>query len=382
VNIAVPTLGCDGGLSGISRYTNRILAQLATSPEVGDLEIFSLSGEERFFAPASDRSHTTPVATRYRSPLASILWHQAVLPRVSRRADVLFLPAGNRRLPLYSAIPTVGVVHDLSSLHVPGKYGLTRDAYIKRVLPVLIRRLTQIITVSESSRRDIVTYCGIAPERVTVIPLGVDAEQFAPAPAAGDRARIREQLGVDAPYFLYVSRIEHPGKNHVRLIEAFARSIARTGAPHHLILAGPDRERAAEVHQAAAGSGMRDRIHFTGFLPDDLLPSLYRASAALVFPSLYEGFGLPIVEAMACGVPVACGRISSLPEVAGDAALYFDPQEVEPLAQRLTELVERPELGRELAARSLARSRLFRWSEVARRTLDVMRRAVSPVRPD
>jgi glycosyltransferase involved in cell wall biosynthesis len=380
MRIAIPTLGCDGRLSGISRYTVQIIREFLRSPDVKQVRLLSLRGEEDIFDPTPGQALTTTVSPVFRSAMPSLIWHQLVLPPHVRGSDILFLPAGNRRLPLLAPAATVGVVHDLSSLHVQGKYSFTRDVYIKRVLPILIRRLDTVVTVSESSKRDIVSYCRIPPERVTVIPHGVDTAAFKPGPADVARERVKSRLPA-APYFLYVSRIEYPGKNHLRLIAAFARALAVTNAPHHLVLTGTDRERAEEVHAAAENSPVANRIHFAGFVPDEVLPDIYRASTALIFPSLYEGFGFPLIEAMACGIPVACGSVSSLPEVAGDAALYFDPLSEESIAAQLVALIRDEGLRRDVAERGLARSARFRWEEVGRDTVAVLRRTLSARRP-
>ena len=175
------------------------------------------------------------------------------------------------------------------------------------------------------------------------------------------------------PFILYTSRIEHPGKNHARLIRAFAELKRKERIPHQLVLAGTDRERADEVHRIAEESGFAKDILFTGFVASEDLPLLYQAADLFVFPSLYEGFGLPILEAMACGTPVACSRISSMPEVAGDAAVLFDPEEEGSIASAIRSIITGTDLRRDLAARGLERSRQFSWARTAAQTLGVIR---------
>lgn len=371
MKIGLCATASDGGLSGISVYMRAMVRWL---PELGAGHAFELIADERdldYLSPAPDTS-VVPLEGHLARPLRNILWHQLELPLLARRRgyDVVLLLAANRRVPLWCPCPAVGTVHDLSSFHVDGKYDPVRDLYVRRVLPGLIHRLAHVITVSEASRRDIVERCAVPASRVAVIPHGIDRDRFSP----GDAARAREALapfGVRAPFLVYVSRVEHPGKNHVGLIDAFDRLKAR-GAPHQLVLAGADRERADEVHARAAASPFARDIRFLGFTPDPLVPELYRAADALVFPSLYEGFGLPVLEAMACGAPVLCSGVSSLPEVGGAAARYFDPRAPDRIAEALEEVTADAGVRERLARASLARAAEFSMEAAARRTLAVL----------
>jgi len=376
LRVGVTTLGADGGKSGISQYLIQHLRQFARSPEGMRFDVAGYDDERSLFLPDAAPMAWSRLSPRLRHPLASIAWHQGPLAAWCRRQahDVLFLPAGNRRLPWSVPCPTVATVHDFSSLHVAGKYDAARLFYIKQVLPRFIRRVTRVLTVSESSKRDIVQYARVPEDRVTVTPLAVDHGLYRP----GDRDEALEaaaRYGVQRPYLLYVSRIEHPGKNHVRLIRAFARLKARGDLPHQLLLAGSDWNGAEQVHREAAAQQCADDIVFAGFVPNADLPALYRGAELFVFPSLYEGFGLPVLEAMACGVPVACSNTSSLPEVAGPAALQFDPSDEEALADALGRLIDDRDLRDRCVADGLQWSGRFTWEATARRTLEVIRAA-------
>jgi glycosyltransferase involved in cell wall biosynthesis len=289
--------------------------------------------------------------------------------------DVMFFPAGNRRLPGRLSCPTVGTVHDWSSLHVVGKYDAARAYYIRRVLPRLVRQLTHVITVSESSKDDIVRYAGVDPARITVIPNGVNQSAFRPFDRCDARRKVARGTGLIGPYMLYLSRIEHPGKNHVRLIRAFERFKLETDLPHRLVLAGSDWTRADVVHQAAQQSPYRDSIVFTGFVDTELLPALYRAADLMVFPSLYEGFGIPVAEAMASGTPVVCADRSSLPEVGGDSVRYINPDDPTSIADGMIEVLTEPAVAAALRAKGVARSRRFTWDVAAQQTAAVLQDA-------
>jgi glycosyltransferase involved in cell wall biosynthesis len=372
---AVTTFGCDRGRSGIGRYLSELLAQFETLGIARRLDlVLDREQEKRLGAVAPSAQHVV-VRRRESAPLADILWHALSLPRrcVRSAVDVLFLPAGNRRLPVYSPVPTIGTVHDLAPLVLPGKYDAKRRFYLRSVLPRLIRRLDRVLTVSESSARDIENLVGIDRRRIDVVPLGVDRDRYRPHPAAQTRP-VAARHGITAPYLLYVSRLEHPGKNHVRLIEAFDRLRAAVGERVQLVLVGPDWFRAEAIHAAAARARFADDILLTGFVDGADLPPLVAGARAVCIPSLYEGFGLPVLEAMACDVPVACSDRSSLPEVAGDAALLFDPTEPDDIAATLETLLFDDGVRARLRDRGLRRSARYTWEATARGTWRALER--------
>jgi len=374
VTIGLSCFAGDRGRSGIGAYLISLLREIPglLAPDER-VEVVLARGEARVFVPADPSEVAIEVSRILAHPVLNVAWHWTSLPVLAARRswDVLFLPAANRRLPIRAGCPTVGTVHDLASLHVPQKYDPARTFYITRVLPRLIRRLTRILVPSESTRMDVIRAAGVPRERIEVIPLGVDQARFSPRDRDAARRRVIQKVGLRPPWVLYVSRIEHPGKNHVRLIEAFERLRARMDA--RLLLVGADWTGAEEVHRRAARSRAAHDIVFAGFMDPADLPDLYAASDAVVFPSLYEGFGLPVLEAMACGAAVACANRSSLPEVAGDAAILFDPTDIEQMASAMERLIGDPAVREDLSARGTLRSREFTWRRTAERTLAAIR---------
>jgi len=377
MKIGITTFGGDGGKSGISQYIINILREFAALENRPDFEVIVYEDEKELFVPDPDSMSTICFGDSLRSPVANIAWHQFSLPKLCRKQkyDMLFLPAGNRRLPVSLPCPSVGTVHDFSSIHVEGKYDPARMFYIKRVLPFLARRLTRVLTVSESSKRDIVEYAGVPEERVTVTPLAADNQVYFPRDGADCLKRIGPKYDIRSPYILYISRIEHPGKNHAGLVRAFSILKETEDIPHQLVLAGSDWDRAEAVHRVAEESAYTDDIVFTGFAPNDDLPDLYCGAELFVFPSLYEGFGLPVLEAMTCGVPVACSNISSIPEVIGDTGILFDPYDDESIAEAMRRLLTDPDLLNDCRNRGLERARQYTWSATAALTLKVLREA-------
>ncbi len=374
MRVGIDTFGADGGKSGLSQYIIKLLQQLALIPNGPEFEVIVYEDEKSLFLPPGDKMAPICFGKGLHNPLVNLAWHLFSLPLLCKKRgyDVLFLPAANRRAPFWLPCPSVGTVHDFSSTHVEDKYDKARMFFIKRYTPVLIRRLNMVLTVSENSKRDIVSFCGIPEEKVVVTPNGVDLEVYFPQDGSAALDRVQAKYAIRSPYILYVSRIEHPGKNHVRLINAFSRLKAKTKIPHQLVLAGTPWGRVEEVYEAAARSDYTEDISFIGFVDGSDLPSLYCAADLFVFPSLYEGFGMPILEAMACGTPVLCSNVSSMPEVAGDAALLFDPHDEDDICRSMEKILVDDDLRREFVQKGLARSALFSWSSAARTTLDVI----------
>jgi glycosyltransferase involved in cell wall biosynthesis len=375
MRVGVITFGGDGGKSGISRYIIKLLEQFDSIQDGTEFEVIVYDNERSIFIPTAERIVPVCCTEWLRNPVLNVAWHQVGLPALCKKRgyDVLFLPAANRRMPFWVPCPTVGTVHDFSSAHVEEKYDPARMFFIKRVTPVLIRRLNMVLTVSENSKKDIVNFCKIPEERVVVTPNGVDLDIYYPDDRDLALDRVKRAYEVRSPFILYVSRIEHPGKNHVRLIRAFSSFKAKTGLPHKLVLAGSKWSRANEVSEVAAHSAHSDDIYFIGFVNNSDLPSLYRAAELFVFPSLYEGFGMPILEAMACGTPVVCSNQSSMPEVAGDAALLFDPYDEDDICLKMESILSNVSLREQCVEKGLERSRLFSWASTASKTLEVIR---------
>lgn len=377
LKIGYITFGCDSGRSGIGRYAIELLRELAALRDELTVEAVGHADEKEIFAAGLDINWLN-VSDFYRSPLKNILWHQFNLQNMARKRgwQAVFLPAGNRRLPLFCDVPSVGVVHDFSALHVADKYDRNRMLYISRVLPFLMRRLTSVVTISESSKADIVNFAHVPEERITIIHHGVDHNRYQPAAIEDCRTQVNRKFSFEGPYILYISRIEHPGKNHLNLIRAFEMLKRETGLPHRLILAGSDWDRSAEVHAGAGNSDYSSQIIFTGFAKNEDLPVLLNGCDLFVFPSMYEGFGMPILEAMACRVAVACSNVSSMPEVAGDAAELFDPQSPESIRQAMQKILCDQSYRNYLQQKGFARAQDFTWRNTGRKTFEIVKSAV------
>jgi glycosyltransferase involved in cell wall biosynthesis len=240
------------------------------------------------------------------------------------------------------------------------------------VMPDSLRHLDHIITVSEWVKQELIELTRVKDSRVEVVPNGVDHTAFYPRPYNEESELLIQPFSFRRPYILCVSRIDHPVKNHIRLIKAFGIFKERTGFPHRLVLAGRDSKNAARVKSAAARSPWRNDIFFTGYFPVKSLPELFSGADFAVFPSMYEGFGQGVLEAMASGIPSACARAASLPETAGHAALYFNPNDPEDMADRMETLASDRELFEKCRSSGIERAKAFSWDHCAQRTLEIV----------
>ena len=379
MKIGISAFAADGGKSGISQYMINVLQRLPRLDTNVRCVIFVPAAERKLFEPAPAGSEIVSVPDWMAHPVASILWHLCIYPLLLQRhhCDCAFLPAGNRRLGMWYGVPSVSTIHDLSQLHVDGKYDVLRMFYIHRVLPLMMQRLTRLVSVSNSTRRDLVDHAGIRPERIRVAYNGADLASFANTVHAEARETIATAMGIDAPFILYTARLEHPGKNHVRLLEAAALLKQRGLLSHKLVLAGSDWNGAAVIKDRIVQLGLSDDVITTGFVDAQLLPPLYAAADLFVFPSLFEGFGIPLLEAMAAGTAVCAANVSSIPEVVGDAALLFDPRDPDDIARQLQRLLQDSALRQQLVARGRQRALQFSWDDAASGVLQQCYEAVA-----
>jgi glycosyltransferase involved in cell wall biosynthesis len=302
-------------------------------------------------------------------------WDQVRLPQALRRdgADVFLSPY--YKAPLAAPCPTVVTIHDLFFIRYPGRHRPVYDATMTRLARLYARRAEAIVADSEYSRREIVTRLGLPPERITVIPVGLGPE-FAPTALSPAQ---RERYGLDERYVLYVGNFL-PHKNLPRLLRAWAALPEPLRRAHQLVLAGGDRARQPALGAEAAALGLGDVVAFPGLIDDADLPALYAGATAFVLPSLEEGFGLPALEAMACGTPVLASRRGALPEVVGDAGLLVDAESQSALTTALLRVLDAPEERAQLAARGLRRACEFAAERTAGRVVDLLQ-ATASLRP-
>jgi glycosyltransferase involved in cell wall biosynthesis len=300
------------------------------------------------------------------------LWTHARLSwELARRPpDVLWIPA--HVLPLVHPRRSVVTIHDLGYLYYPTGHRRLHRLYLRLSTAWSARVAAHLIAVSEATKADLVREYGVSPDKVTVIYHGID-ERFQPLADPADLAAVRRRYGIAGPYVLYVGTLQ-PRKNLARLVEAFGQLVSREGIRERfqLVLAGRKGWLYNTIFEAVARLGLTERVVFPGYVPAEDVPTLMAGAQLFVLPSLYEGFGLPVAEALACGVPVVCANASSLPEVAGDAALLVDPTDVDALAGAMRRALTDEDLRRELIARGFQQAARFSWDRCAAETLAVL----------
>ena len=372
MKIGVDTFACDSGNSGVGVYLSQMLKRI---PPSGDhFELFGWEYDRFTYSETAPNLEFIPRCS-INGRTANALWHLYKYPDFAkdRSYDMCIFPAAHKQSPYKSPCPTIGVVHDMAAYWGTMRTREHLGAVLRVVLPNLLRRFDRIIAVSEWVKQELVELARVKEFRIEVVPNGIDHSAFYPRPQGEESEVLAQPFSIRRPYILCVSRIDHPVKNHIRLIKAFNIFKDRTGYPHRLVLAGGDSKNAAKVKMAAKQSPWRSDIFFTGHYPIKSLPELYCGADFIVFPSLYEGFGMGVVEAMASGIPVACARAASLPETADHAALYFDPYDPEDMADRMVTLASDRELYQQYRSLGLERALAFSWDRCSERTLAIIR---------
>jgi glycosyltransferase involved in cell wall biosynthesis len=298
------------------------------------------------------------------------LREQIHVPWVLRRERPDVFHAPHYVLPPAVRSPSVVTIHDTIHLTFP-QYLPNRaaHAYARASMWAAARRSDRILTVSEASKRDILHHFKVPAEKVVVVYNGID-ERFSREPAATDVARVRERYQLDGRFVLYVGNIK-PHKNLVRLIEAFHALRRAELADLKLLIIGDEISKLPALRRAVHVHKLHKHVRFLGYLPDEMLAILYRLASVFVFPSLYEGFGLPPLEAMASGTPVVTSNVSSLPEVTGGAAVLVDPYSVPSIVEGMRRVLSDPVLAAEMRRKGLVRAREFSWERAAARTREL-----------
>ncbi|MHB9139240.1 MAG: glycosyltransferase family 4 protein [Victivallaceae bacterium] len=353
MRILVSCIPYDQGKSGISVYINQVISELERQGHL--LTLIVEPDAASYFS-----AFPLIVAPRLGGiAVLNMLWHLLILPFIIKRRDFNFMliAAANRRAMCFYPLFTVAVVHDLAQYHVKAKYDVWRMLYLKHVLPYFVKRASQIAAISQCTADDLVKFWRVNPAKITVNYNGLSLH----CAADGDNTR---RFGIEpGKYILYVSRIEHPGKNHLNLIKAFEILPEELRLQYKLVLAGSCWDGADEVKDYAAKSAASRQIVFCGFVAHGGIQPLFQGAALYIFPSFYEGFGLSLIEAMAYGIPCACSRSSSLGEIAGQAALLFEPSDVKDISSAIVKLLTDEELREEMVRRGKQRAQEFEWKK-------------------
>jgi glycosyltransferase involved in cell wall biosynthesis len=364
--VAVDATAVPARLTGAGVYVARVLAALAGRDDL-EMEAFCAPGSAGVLAAPGLRLR--PVAAAGAGRPARIAWTQLLAGRAARAAGADLLHGVHYELPLAARLPQVVTVHDLTLLTHPEWHQATKVRYFGWAMRRAVAAATRVLCVSATTAADLAERLGVDADRVAVTPLGTDLR-----PAPGEQVEsVRRRLGLHGPYLLGLGTVE-PRKDLPTLVRAFAA--LASDLPHHLVLAGLAGWDGGELAAAVAASGVADRIVLPGYVPEADKAALLTGADVFAYPSRYEGFGLPVLEAMACGVPVVTTTGGSLPEVAGDAATLIDPGDHDALAAAIAKLAADPAARQDAAARGLRRAATFTWDRCAALTAAAYARAL------
>jgi glycosyltransferase involved in cell wall biosynthesis len=369
-------IGLDGSplrevKTGVGHYTFELARALAS---IAPNHNFELISPYSYLIVCNEEAEQSPpnlsFVTAKLNPLSRRGWWPIGLPLYLRRASFDLFHGTNYDVPFWSRCLTVVTIHDLSLLLCPETHEKQLVRRARWRLPMMARTATAIITATESVRREICEHLGIHPSKVTTIP-DAPRRSFRPAPL-DETIFVRQRLQVEDEFILFVGTIE-PRKNLLLLARAFDEILRTTSLRPQLVIAGKEGWLSSELFSYLKSAGISERVRFTGYVSDDELRALYSSCRAFVYPSLYEGFGLPPVEAMACGAPVIASRIPSIIETVGNVARLVSPTDYRDLTQGIVCLLEDSGERNHRSSDGLQRAREFSWERTASATLNVYR---------
>ena len=373
IGIDVTSALTQGG--GIGRYTRELVQALVATDSDSAYTFFS--AKRPLTLPVPNPLPTADNVQHRPAPLDERwlyrLWYRARLPLpvqwVTGQLDLFHSP--DFVLPPVSGnIPTLLTVHDLSFIHYPENYPESLVNYLNKAVPWSVQRATHVLADSQATKRDLEQIWNVATDKITVLYSGVNG-RFQPITDQTRQQTVREKYGLgQRPLLLSVGTVQ-PRKNYQMLIRAFAQ--VADDLPHNLVIAGGKGWLYDDMLAEIERQGIDGRVYFIGFVDDDDLPTLYSIASAFAFPSIYEGFGLPLLEAMACGVPVLTSNASCLPEVAGKATIQIDPRDESGWAQAISQILTDMDLRTKLVADGFRQARQFSWQKSAQQLLSIYR---------
>lgn len=368
MNIGVDLSAIQTTWSGVEWYSHQLILAMMNQLHP-DEHLFLFSTRDTGFEGEADRRNNVTVVQsqfRYREP-----WRQLLLPLLLRRHNIDVCFFTNFVLSVLARCPMVLTIHDLSVKLFPRTHQLRNVVWARSLMPISTRRSRHIIAVSNNTKLDLLRIMDIKAEKVSVVYEGAPSE-FNPEPQPEDSEALKH-YGITKPYVLFVGTLE-PRKNLNVLIKGFDKA-SKNNPDLHLVLVGKRGWMAQAIFDELERRDLLGRVHITGYVKEGYLPSLYREASAFIYPSLYEGFGLPPLEAMASGTPVIVSRSSSLPEVVGDAGIYVDPLSVDELAQAIDDVANDEQLAADLRKKGLEQAKRFSWEVAAKETLEILRDA-------
>lgn len=367
MKIGIDTFGCDHGRSGLGSYLYYLVAKLP----LDENSSYTLFGSESDRYTYSARKESDYISINVPdSYQAEWWWHFTGAKRFleKNKFDVVLYAAASRMLALSSKVPGVAILNEV----LYSSFENSKNAFSKSILKRNLRRVNKIIVSSNYIKQDLIDN-GFDDKKIIIVPNGIDHSQFYQRPQTEDEFVDIKPFAIKKPYIIYPSRISSASKKHIELIKAFSSFKEKTKLPHRLVLAGIEDSYASEVHKATLNSPFASDIFITGFFPHKDFSKLYAGAQACIFPSISEGVGIPILEAMASGIPVACSDAGALPEISGGNALLFNSDNIEEFASSIETIVVDNAKRSSLIANGLEWSKQFTWEKTALRTLEILK---------
>lgn len=377
LKIAIDVRTINKPRSGVGYYVTNLVEQLRAIDQENSYCL--ISNDARFdttLACSPNFNHCHTVISN-ENHMVGDLWENTYLPRqlMSRGIDVFHGPAF--MIPLYKGdLKTVATIHDIVAYILPRTIPMKYSLYMKALIGQVVKKADRLISVSESTKQDLVRWLGVPEGKISVVPQGVGSEFHPPLPGEEDRGElVRKKFGIRGDFFLFVGNLE-PRKNLIRIMQAFELARDKTGRDLQLVICGKQGWLYDDILAAYERIRRDSEIVLTNYVDEADRLWLYQNTRTFLFPTLYEGFGMPVLEAMACGAPVITSNVSSFPEICGDAALLVDPYDVKGIADAILALEKSPDLRSSLREKGLERVKQYTWRETAARTLDVYRSVI------
>ena len=376
MDIGIATFAAHRIRTGIGTYIVNLVSALLSVDCENRYLLFASDENASLFPQNGGKVRKLTASRSVNHTALRLIWEHTILPMRLHQHKVDVFHGPTFVTPLFSPCPTVVTIADMTWFTHSEHHILAKRRYFQTLIPLVARKAHHIIAMTDNTKKDIVRILHLPEDKVTTVYCGVDSS-FHPVTDPLQLAEVKRRYHIDGDFILFVGIIE-PRKNLVRLVDAFC-DLKRQGVPHTLVLAGPHGWGYAEVAAHIRERQLDKHVHFTGPVAQEDLPVLFSAADLFVYPSLYEGFGLPPLEAMACGVPVVTSNVSALPEVVGDAGVLVDPLSVEDLRAAMWKVLSSNDLHQQLRARGFAQARRFTWENTARRTLQVYQNAYGSV---
>lgn len=369
MKIGIDTFGCEHGRSGIGSYLSSITRHFQNGEETV-FELFGAEIDRYTYGRESNISFESVILPD--NERVEKLWHLLMCGAFAKKQkyDVMLFPASSYALPFFSKTPSVAIVNDIVS-----DIFATKNFIERQRIKLCLKKASRIIAPSQYVKKDL-KRLGVSLDKITVVHNGINHSLFYPREIITSETEMIKPFAIRRPYFLYASRMTSPLKRHIELIKAFEIFKKKTNLPHRLVLAGTEGACAADVKKTAMTSEFASDIFITGYFPHESFPALYAGSDGCLFPSEIEGVGLPVLEAMATGIPVACARAGALPEIAGDKAILFDGSNVSEIADAIVRIVTDSKLRKKMVKEGIDWASKFSWENTAKETLDVLKSVI------